>query len=398
METSHAGVSSQETPIAGLQRLGQSIWLDFIRRGMITTGELQRLVDSDGVTGVTSNPTIFEKAISGSDDYANQIADLRRRSPDLPARQVYERVVVKDIQDVADILRGVYERTGGRDGFVSLEVSPGVAHDTDATIAEARQLWAAIDRPNAMIKVPGTVEGVPAVRALTAEGVNVNITLLFGREMYEAVALAYIEGLEDRAMRAGGDARLGRVASVASFFVSRIDTKVDAQLDELPKPEREKAAPGTEPATLERLHGKVAIANARLAYQIYKRVFAGPRWAALAANGARAQRLLWASTSVKNPRYRDVMYVEELIGPDTINTMPVETLAAFREHGRPRPSLDAHVGEAQHTLDQLEAVGIGLKSITDQLVEEGVRKFQEPYDKLLKALAGQVAGSSQPPT
>jgi transaldolase len=398
METSHADVSSTETPIAVLQRLGQSIWLDFINRGMITGGELQRLVDADGVTGVTSNPTIFEKAISGSDDYANQLADIRRRSPDLPARQVYERVVVKDIQDVADILRAVYERTGGRDGFVSLEVSPGVAHDTDATIAEARQLWAAIDRPNAMIKVPGTVEGVPAVRALTAEGINVNITLLFGREMYEAVALAYIEGLEQRAMRAGADARLNRIASVASFFVSRIDTKADEQLDQLPKSEREKAPPGSEPATLDRLHGKVAIANARLAYQIYKRLFAGPRWAALAANGARAQRLLWASTSVKNPRYRDVMYVEELIGPDTINTMPVETLAAFREHGRPRPSLDVHVGEAQHTLDQLEAQGVSLKAITDQLVEEGVRKFQEPFDKLLETLARQVAGSSQPPT
>jgi transaldolase/glucose-6-phosphate isomerase len=383
MATSQAGAPSEETPIAGLQRLGQSIWLDFIRRGMITSGELQRLVDDDGVTGVTSNPTIFEKAISGSDDYTEQIQMLRRDSPDLTPRQVYERVVVKDIQDVADTLRAVYDRTGGRDGFVSLEVSPGVAHDTAATIAEARQLWAAIARPNAMIKVPGTDEGVPAVRALTAEGVNVNITLLFGREMYEAVALAYIGGLEDRALKLGGDARLDRIASVASFFVSRIDTKVDERLTAV---------------SLDKLHGKVAIANARLAYQIYKRLFAGPRWAALAANGARAQRLLWASTSVKNPRYRDVMYVEELIGPDTINTMPVETLAAFREHGRPGSSLDAHVGEAQHTLDQLEGVGISLRAVTDQLVEEGIRKFQEPYDKLLETLAAQVAGSSQPPT
>ncbi len=375
--------------MASLQQYGQSIWLDFIRRGMIAGGDLRNLIRDDGVTGVTSNPTIFEKAIDGSDDYADQLAKLRRQSPDLPARQVYERLVVKDIQDVADILCGVYERTEGRDGFVSLEVSPGVGHDTDATIAEARHLWTAIDRPNAMIKVPGTKQGVPAVRALTAEGINVNITLLFGREMYEAVALAYIEGLEDRLARAGAKAGLDRIASVASFFVSRIDTKVDARLDELAK-----AARGADRQKLAALRGKVAIANARLAYQMYRRLFSGPRWAELAAAGARTQRLLWASTSVKDPHYRDVMYVEELIGADTIDTMPVETLAAFRDHGHPRASLEADLSLAEQTLAALDGLGISLEAVTDELVEEGLRKFQEPYDKLLGTLAEAQAAAS----
>jgi transaldolase / glucose-6-phosphate isomerase len=391
MTTSQVTVSSDGNPITVLQRYGQSIWLDFIRRNMIAGGDLERLVQRDGVVGVTSNPTIFEKAIDGSNDYTDQIEEIRRQSPDLPAREVYERLVVQDIQGVADILEEVYERTDGRDGYVSVEVSPGVAHDTNATIQEARHLWAAVGRPNLMIKVPGTVEGVPAVRALTAEGINVNITLLFGQEMYEAVALAYIEGLEDLSSRSGPAARLDRIASVASFFVSRIDTKVNARLAEMLK-----TATGIERARLGRLFGKIAIANARLAYQIYKRLFAGPRWAALAAKGARTQRLLWASTSVKNPRYRDVMYVEELIGPDTVNTVPVDTLAAFRDHGRPRASLEADLTEATDALEELEAVGISLKSTTDELVEEGVRKFQEPFDKLLGTLERRCRSANVP--
>jgi len=365
-----------------LQDLGQSIWLDFIRRKMITSGELARLVADAGVAGVTSNPTIFEKAINESNDYTAQIEDIRREAPELPARQVYERLVARDIQDVADVLRGTYDRTGGGDGYVSIEVSPTVANDTNATVSEARHLWEVIGRPNLMIKVPGTGAGVPAVRALTAEGINVNITLLFGREMYEAVAGAYIEGLEDRVGRPGAEADVKRIASVASFFVSRIDTSVDKQLDDkLPR------ATADERRRMERLYGKVAIANARLAYQSYKRIFAGPRWEALAAKGARKQRLLWASTSVKNPRYRDVMYAEELIGADTIDTMPLETLAAFRDHGKARPSLEEDVEGARRTLADLEAAGISLRKVTDDLIVEGIKKFQEPYDKLIAKLA-----------
>jgi len=365
-----------------LQGYGQSIWLDFISRKMITTGELARLVRDDGVAGVTSNPTIFEKAINGSTDYVAQIEEIRRDAPDLPSRQVLERLMTKDIQDVADILRDTYERTRGGDGYVSIEVSPGVANDTNATVAEARHLWEVVARPNLMIKVPGTGAGVPAVRSLTAEGINVNITLLFGREMYEAVAGAFIEGLEDRVGRPGPESAIDRIASVASFFVSRIDTSVDKLLDE-----KMQRATGGERARLERLHGQTAIANARLAYQSYKHIFTGPRWEALAAKGARKQRLLWASTSVKNPRYRDVMYVEELIGPETIDTVPVETLSAFRDHGKARASLESDLEQAKTTLAELEASGISLRKVTDDLIVEGIKKFQEPYDKMIAALA-----------
>jgi transaldolase/glucose-6-phosphate isomerase len=367
---------------ASLQGYGQSVWLDFIRRKMITSGDLARLVADDGVAGLTSNPTIFEKAIGGSSDYTPQIDEIRRESPELPARELYERLVAKDIRDAADILRPTYDRTRGADGFVSIEVSPGVASDTNATVAEARHLWELIARPNLMVKVPGTGAGVPAVRSLTAEGINVNITLLFGREMYEAVAGAYIEGLEDRIGRPGADGAIDRIASVASFFVSRIDTAVDKLIDE-----KLRGAAGAERTRLERLRGKIAIANARLAYQSYKRIFGGPRWEALASRGARKQRLLWASTSVKDPRYRDVMYVEELIGPDTIDTMPLETLKAFNDHGKPRPSLEENIEDAKGTLAELESVGISLRQVTDDLVVDGIKKFQEPYDKLLATLA-----------
>src|SRR6185436_16627410 len=320
--------------------------------------------------------------ISGSAEYASQVEDIRRETPELPARQVYERLITKDIQDTADVLRPTFDRTRGGDGYVSVEVSPEVANDTNATVAEARHLWEVIARPNLMIKVPGTGAGVPAVRSLTAEGINVNITLLFGREMYEAVAGAYIEGLEDRVGRPGGEAEIDQIASVASFFVSRIDTSVDKLLDE-----KVKRTTGGERQRLERLYGKTAIANARLAYQSYKRIFAGPRWEALAAQGARKQRLLWASTSVKNPRYRDVMYVEELIGAETIDTMPVETLTAFRDHGKARASLESDLDQAKTTLAELESAGISLRTVTDDLIVEGIKKFQEPYDKLIATLA-----------
>jgi transaldolase/glucose-6-phosphate isomerase len=365
-----------------LQAYGQSIWLDFISRKMISSGQLARLVADEGVVGLTSNPTIFEKAIDGSNEYVAQIEDIRRETPELPARQVYEKLITKDIQDAADVLRPVFDRTRGGDGYVSVEVSPGVADDTNATVAEARNLWQVVARPNLMIKVPGTGAGVPAVRALTADGINVNITLLFARDMYEAVAGAYIEGLEDRSKRPGAEGAIDRIASVASFFVSRIDTSVDKLLDA-----KMDLASDSERERLERLHGKAAIANARLAYQSYKRIFAGKRWDALAAKGARKQRLLWASTSVKNPRYRDVMYVEELIGADTIDTMPVETLAAFREHGKARASLEADVEQAKKTLAELEAAGVSLRAVTDALVLDGIKKFQEPYDKMIASLA-----------
>ena len=387
MTTSRAKLDQGASPIAVLKSHGQAIWLDFIRRNMIASGDLARLVDTDGVSGVTSNPTIFEKAIGGSDDYDAQIADICRRTPALPAREVYDLLASKDIQDVADILRPVHAQTAGADGYVSIEVSPGVANDTQATIAEARHLWNLVGRRNLMIKVPGTVAGVPAVRALTAEGINVNITLLFARDMYEAVAHAFIDGLEDRLRQPASGQRLDDMASVASFFVSRIDTSVDARLTD-----KLKTAADGDRARLEQLFGKVAIANARLAYQSYKRMFAGPRWQALAARGARPQRLLWASTSVKNPRYRDVMYVDELIGPDTVNTVPVETLDAYRDHGRPSASLEANLTDAAATLNDLQAVGISLAEVTDELVADGIRKFQEPFDKLMATLERRCRG------
>jgi transaldolase/glucose-6-phosphate isomerase len=365
-------------PVAALRQYGQSVWLDFIRRSLIAGGELKRLVEDDALGGVTSNPAIFEKAIDGSNDYATAIEAITHDEPGLPAKEVYELLAIKDIQDATDVLRPVYEKTSKRDGYVSLEVSPDLANDTDGTIKEARHLWKAVARPNVMIKVPATPAGLPAIRTLIGEGINVNVTLLFARDAYEAVAQAFIEGLEARARK--GEP-LGHVASVASFFVSRIDTLVDALIAE-----KVKTATGPEKARLEGLLGKVAIANAKLAYESYKKIFAGPRWGALAAKGAQTQRVLWASTRTKNPHYRDVLYVEELIGPDTVNTVPPETLSAFRDHGRPRASLEEAVTEAMETLDDLEKAGISLKKVTDDLLADGVKKFVEPFAKLLKAV------------
>jgi transaldolase/glucose-6-phosphate isomerase len=362
-------------PLRALREQGQSPWLDYIRRGLLTSGELQRLIDEEGLMGITSNPAIFEKAITGSQDYTAAIAALETEH--LDAMALYERLVSEDIRQAADMLRPVYEETQGRDGYVSLEVSPYLARDTEGTIAEARRLWQVIQRPNLMIKVPATPEGIPAIQKLISEGININVTLLFAQEVYRQVAEAYLAGLEALAA-AGGDLR--RVASVASFFVSRIDSLVDAKLEA-----KLRAGEGDR-ALLESLKGKVAIANAKLAYQAYRKIFAGERWERLAAAGARPQRLLWASTSTKNPQYSDVLYVEELIGPDTVNTMPPATWEAFRDHGRVRPTLESELEAAYDTLETLAKVGISLAEVTDTLLIEAIRLFAEPFDKLLNSL------------
>src|SRR5215468_4945439 len=369
--------SAVGSPVAGLSTFGQSVWLDYIRRTLIAQGELKRLVDEDGLAGVTSNPAIFQKAIDGSNDYASAIEEISK-DPALTPKQVYEQLAVKDIQDAADVLRGVYEKTQRRDGYVSLEVSPELANDEAGTLEEARRLWKAVDRPNVMIKVPATRAGVPAFRQLISEGINVNVTLLFARSAYEQIAHAFVEGLEQRAAKGQP---LPQMASVASFFVSRIDTAVDALLAE-----KAKAATGAQKGALEGLLGKVAIANAKLAYESYQKIFAGPRWDALKAKGAQTQRVLWASTGTKDPRYSDVLYIEELIGPDTVNTVPPETLAAFRDHGRLRKSLEEDLPAARATLEALAAAGISLDKVTTDLLEDGLKKFVEPFTKLLKAV------------
>jgi transaldolase/glucose-6-phosphate isomerase len=364
-------------PLKALQEYGQSVWLDYIGRHLITSGELQRLIDEDGLRGMTSNPAIFEKAITGSTDYSQALTSLANQH--LDAIGLYERLAIRDIQDAADILRPVYERTRRRDGYVSLEVSPHLAHDTQGTIREVRRLWQTVSRPNVMIKVPATPAGLPAFEQLISEGINVNVTLLFSQAVYERVAQAYIAGLQRLASH-GGDP--SQVASVASFFISRIDTAIDAQAST-----RLKAATTAQERTLLRsVTGKVAIANGKLTYQRYKAIFQGSPWEALAAKGARTQRVLWASTSTKNAQYRDVMYVEELIGPDTVNTMPPATMEAFRDHGRPRASLEENIEEARDIMEVLEQVGISMTAVTEKLLDEGVRLFAEPFDKLLDAL------------
>jgi transaldolase / glucose-6-phosphate isomerase len=367
---------SAENPLKALTRYGQSVWLDYIRRNLISTGELARLIREDGLRGVTSNPSIFEKAIAGSTDYSQALKGLEQRK-DLDAKGIYEQLAIRDVQDAADVLRPVYDQTKRRDGYVSLEVSPYLAHKTTETIEEARRLWKLVGRENIMIKVPGTREGIPAIRELIGEGINVNVTLLFAQEVYETVAEAYMAGLENHAKK-GGD--LSRVASVASFFVSRIDTLVDHEIGDLLK------KPGSDQALLRSLQGKVAIANARLTYQLYKRILSGPRWQALVNRNARTQRVLWASTSTKNPAYSDILYVEELIGPDTVDTIPPATYDAFRDHGRPRASLEEGLDAARQTMQDLERAGISMKAVTDQLTEDGVKLFEEAFDKLLAAV------------
>src|SRR5262245_1639983 len=363
-------------PLQALQGYGQSVWLDYIRRSLITCGELQRLITEDGLVGVTSNPAIFEKAIVGSTDYKDFLASLESDVQD--SQSTYERLAIRDIQDAAALFRPVYERTKRRDGYVSLEVSPYLARDTKGTVHEARRLWKAVGRENLMIKVPGTPEGIPAIEQLIGEGINVNVTLLFALDAYERAALAYIAGLEHFTSK-GGDP--SRVASVASFFVSRIDTAIDAIITS----RLEASADPRERALLRSLAGNVAIANAKLAYQFYRELFTGTRWQALARQGAQTQRLLWASTSTKNPKYRDVLYVEELIGPDTVNTIPPATFDAFRDHGHPRPSLVEDLESAQDVMESLAKAGISMKEITARLLAEGVQQFATAFDALLQA-------------
>jgi transaldolase/glucose-6-phosphate isomerase len=367
------------TPVKRLQTHGQAVWLDFLARGFIAKGQLKHLIDTDGVRGVTSNPAIFEKAIAGSNEYDDALSALIAER-DRSIGEIYEALAVQDIQRAADVLRPVYDALNGADGFVSLEVSPYLAHDVDGTIAEARKLWHAVDRKNLMVKVPGTHEGLPAVRQLTAEGINVNITLLFSQKVYVEVLEAYLSGLESWTSK-GGDP--SRVASVASFFVSRIDTAVDKQLDE----KIAAANDDDQKARLRSLKGKVAIANAKLAYQHYERICASPRWQKLADRGARVQRLLWASTGTKNKDYSDVLYVEELIGRDTVNTVPPPTLDAFRDHGKLRDSLEEDIAGAERILAELARAGVSLDAITDELVSDGVKLFAEAADKLLGAVA-----------
>jgi transaldolase len=369
--------ASTQNPLLELQKFGQSVWLDYIRRDLITSGELKRLIDNDGLRGMTSNPSIFEKAIAGSNDYAGFLNQLIAQG--LSAGDIFERIAVRDIQDAADILRPVYDATNKRDGYVSLEVSPTLARDTQGTIEEARRLWKEVSRPNIMIKVPGTPEGVAPVRQLTSEGLNINITLLFSQEAYIKVAEAYIDGLE-AAQKAGKD--ISGIASVASFFVSRIDTLADSMIDTELKnpgsPEREQL--------LRSLLGKVAIANAKQAYRFYQNLIASPRWKALAARGAQTQRLLWASTSTKNPKYRDVLYIEELIGPDTVNTIPPATMDAFRDHGVVRRTLDADLAAADATMTNLEKARISMQKVTDQLLDEAIKLFADAFAKLIAAV------------
>ena len=367
-------------PLNALQDFGQSIWLDYLRRDLLTDGGLQRLITEDGLRGMTSNPSIFEKAIGGSSDYDAAIRELVGER-DVDPAALFEQLAIDDIRQAADLFRPVYDATKRRDGYISLEVGAELALKTDETIAEARRLWRAVDRPNLMIKVPGTPAGVPAVRQLTREGINVNITLLFAQSAYKAVATAYIEGLEARAAD-GGD--VAGVASVASFFLSRIDTVMDEAIAA-----RLKAAPPADQlAALKALRGKVAIAGAKLSYQYYKTLFATPRWQDFARRtGAQTQRLLWASTGTKNPNYRDVLYVEELIGADTVNTLPPGTMDAFRDHGKPRASLEENVEEAHRVMAMVGRLGLPLAAMTDGLVSDGIRLFADAGDKLLGTVA-----------
>ncbi len=362
-------------PLTALSALGQSIWLDTIGRGLLTSGEFQRLIDEDGLRGVTSNPSIFEKAIVGSEDYDSAIRALAASGQD--SAGIYEALVLEDIRRAADLLRPVYDRLEGADGFVSLEVSPRLARDTAASIAEARRLWQAVDRPNLMIKIPATAAGVPAIRQLLSEGINVNVTLLFGLARYREVVEACLGGLEARA-RAGAPIR--GIASVASFFLSRIDTLLDPEL------EKQTRSGGARAVLARGLHGQVATACARAAYGIYEELFGGERYRALAAAGARTQRLLWASTSTKNPAYSDVKYVEALVYPTTINTLPLETIAAYRDHGRPQPPPERAIPEARELLERLPELGIDLEAAARRLEEGGVAKFVAALDQLLGVL------------
>jgi transaldolase len=368
-----------------LHDVDQSIWLDSIDRQMLHDGELERRIREDALTGMTSNPTIFQKALSSSNAYDEQI--IAAEEDGLTSWELFELLETTDVRDACDHFAGVYSSTRGADGYVSIEISPGVSHNADAAVEEARRLWRTVDRPNVMVKVPGTPEGAVAVRRLIAEGININITLLFALEAHERVAEAYMAGLEDRIK---AHQPIDGLASVASFFVSRVDTEIDKRLDALIG----KAAPA-ERERLQLLKGRAAIANAKLAYRLFRQKFAGPRWEALAKQGARVQRPLWASTSTKNPSYRDVMYVEELIGPDTVDTMPPATIDAFRDHGVVARTVDKKVAVAEGLLKEIEAAGISMREVTEKLLVDGIASFQKSFDELIAGLEAKI-GSLTP--
>ena len=364
-------------PLKQIPEMGQSIWLDYIRRGFLLNGDLKALIDNDALRGVTSNPAIFEEAIAHSDDYKETIMQLARTS--LTNKQIFLNLAIEDVRTAADIFKGVYDATAGLDGYVSLEVSPDIALDTTATISEALSLWKELDRPNVMIKIPATFEGLAAIKKSISEGVNVNVTLLFGLQRYREVAEAYIEGLEER-VKAGKP--VDHIYSVASFFLSRIDTMVDPMLEKI-------ITQGGQQADLAKtLLGKAAIASAKMAYQIYKELFFSERFNALREKGANPQRLLWASTGTKNKAYSDVKYIEALIGPDTVNTVPQDTLKAYRDHGKPAIRIEQDIADAASAMKDLEKVGLSIDSITKTLVDEGIEKFVKPFQSLMNVLAG----------
>jgi transaldolase len=370
-------MSMSKSRLHELSELGQSVWIDFLSREMLQTGELERLMRDDAVVGVTSNPTIFQKAISQGDLYDEQIREFLAELDD--PKEIFWRLAEKDVGDACDVLRPVWDEGHGRDGYVSIEVDPNLAGDTDGTIAEARRLHAEIDRPNLFVKIPATKAGLPAIEEMIASGKNINVTLIFSRERYAEVAEAYIRGLE-RLVESGGEP--AQVASVASFFVSRVDTETDKRLDEL--------------GGHDELKGKLAVANAKLAYQRYKELFSGERWAALVMKGATPQRCLWASTSTKNPAYRDVLYVEDLIGPETVNTMPEETIRAFQDHGEVALTLEQGLEEAKRLFDQLAEAGVDYNDVVRVLEEEGVQKFADSFAELLdgiRAKRGELAAA-----
>jgi len=367
--------NKENNPLLQIQKFGQSIWLDFISRGMLTSGELKEMIEKDGLRGVTSNPAIFEKAIDDSHDYDNVISKLVRDGKSV--EQIYSALTVEDVQQTADLFSTIYKQTNFSDGYVSLEVSPHLAHDTIGTIDEAHRLWSDVNRPNVLIKVPATLEGLPAIRQLISEGININVTLLFGLPRYRQTAEAYIAGLEARAAKGKP---IEKIASVASFFLSRIDTLLDPLIQNFIEPSGDK----TEIA--KKVLGQVAISSAKAAYQIYREIFNSDRFKKLTYKGALIQRLLWASTSTKNPDYSDIKYIEPLIGPDTVNTVPLEVIYAYRDHGKPKLSLEQDFKESICLLKLLPELGINIDNVTQQLEDEGVEKFNKPFDKLIESL------------
>ena len=358
-----------------LHAAGQSVWLDYIDRAMLQDGTLQRRIRDDAIMGMTSNPTIFEKALAEGTDYDEQLGGVPR---EMGATALFELLATDDVRTACDIFRPIYDSSSGGDGYVSIEVSPGVAHDEAGSVAEARRLWKTVDRPNVMVKIPGTPEGARAVRRLLEEGININITLLFSREAYDGIIEQYLCALEERVRRGQP---IDRIASVASFFVSRVDSEIDRRLDAMADGKRD-----GERERLTALKGHAAIANAKLAYRLFQERFSGPRWEALRAKGARVQRPLWASTSTKNPEYRDVLYVEQLIGPETVNTMPPQTVKAFRDHGETRRTVDQGYDAAERQLSALESAGISLREVTDKLLTDGLASFQKSFDQLIAGL------------